>query len=115
MSEAIFAAFFLWQVKELGAVLYNCSCLAQDLGRIFAMYTMLGGEGASIPAAWPASVAAESSLDHPLKLQLNGSSADLYLSVSPALVPLSLFPLSSRKFRGRSVSLQGKSPENMFV
>ncbi|XP_054848620.1 5'-3' exonuclease PLD3-like isoform X2 [Eublepharis macularius] len=74
----------LTQVKELGAVLYNCSCLARDLGRIFAMYRMLGGEGASIPAAWPASVAAESSLNHPLQLQLNGSSAELYISSSPS-------------------------------
>ncbi|XP_060110022.1 5'-3' exonuclease PLD3-like [Heteronotia binoei] len=73
----------LTQVKELGAVLYNCSCLAQDLGRIFAMYHMLGGEGVSIPATWPASLAAESSLDQPLKLQLNGAGAELYLSSSP--------------------------------
>ncbi|XP_077180971.1 5'-3' exonuclease PLD3-like isoform X2 [Paroedura picta] len=73
----------LTQVKELGAVLYNCSCLAEDLGRIFTMYNMLGGEGASIPAAWPASVAAKSSLDRPLKLQLNGSRAELYISSSP--------------------------------
>ncbi|XP_048368793.1 5'-3' exonuclease PLD3-like [Sphaerodactylus townsendi] len=73
----------LTQVKELGAVLYNCSCLAQDLGRIFTMYHMLGGEEASIPAAWPASLAAKSSLNSPLKLQLNGSSAELYISSSP--------------------------------
>nr|XP_056709438.1 5'-3' exonuclease PLD3-like [Euleptes europaea] len=73
----------LTQVKELGAVLYNCSCLAQDLGKIFAMYRMLGGEGASIPGAWPASLAAESSLSSPLKLQLNGISAELYISSSP--------------------------------
>ncbi|XP_074861853.1 5'-3' exonuclease PLD4-like [Carettochelys insculpta] len=73
----------LTQVKELGAVLYNCSCVANDLRRIFTMYQALGGQGASLPSAWPAYVSARSSLSHPLKLQLNGSSAELYLSSSP--------------------------------
>ncbi|XP_030424157.1 phospholipase D3-like isoform X3 [Gopherus evgoodei] len=73
----------LTQVKELGAVLYNCSCVAGDLHRIFAMYRALGGQGASLPTMWPAYVSAKSSLSHPLKLQLNGSSAELYLSSSP--------------------------------
>uniref|UniRef100_A0A8D0GTY3 PLD phosphodiesterase domain-containing protein n=1 Tax=Sphenodon punctatus TaxID=8508 RepID=A0A8D0GTY3_SPHPU len=73
----------LTQVKELGAVLYNCSCLAGDLLRIFAMYRALGEEGASVPAEWPAALSARSSLAHPLTLQLNGTSAELYLSSSP--------------------------------
>ncbi|XP_053133912.1 5'-3' exonuclease PLD3-like isoform X2 [Hemicordylus capensis] len=73
----------LTQVKELGAVLYNCSCLARDLRRVFAIYRLLGEPGASIPAQWPASLAAESSREQPLKLQLNGTSAELYLSSSP--------------------------------
>ncbi|XP_042705540.1 5'-3' exonuclease PLD3-like isoform X4 [Chrysemys picta bellii] len=73
----------LTQVKELGAVLYNCSCVAGDLHRIFAMYRALGGQGASLPTVWPAYVSAKSSLSRPLKLQLNGSSAELYLSSSP--------------------------------
>nr|XP_006113627.1 phospholipase D3-like [Pelodiscus sinensis] len=73
----------LTQVKELGAVLYNCSCVASDLHRIFTMYQALGGQGASLPKTWPAYVSAQSSLTHPLKLQLSGSSAELYLSSSP--------------------------------
>ncbi|XP_038267314.1 5'-3' exonuclease PLD3-like isoform X2 [Dermochelys coriacea] len=73
----------LTQVKELGAVLYNCSCVAGDLHRIFAMYRALGGQGASLPTVWPAYVSAQSSRSRPLKLQLNGSSAELYLSSSP--------------------------------
>ncbi|XP_066466312.1 5'-3' exonuclease PLD3-like isoform X2 [Tiliqua scincoides] len=73
----------LTQVKELGAVLHNCSCLARDLLRIFATYRILGREGASLPAAWPSSLAAESSLDHPLKLQLDGIGAEVYISSSP--------------------------------
>ncbi|XP_044304393.1 5'-3' exonuclease PLD3-like isoform X2 [Varanus komodoensis] len=73
----------LTQVKELGAVLYNCSCVARDLHRIFAIYRILGKEGAAIPAVWPVGLAAQSSVSHPLKLQLNGTSAELYLSSSP--------------------------------
>nr|XP_034958828.1 5'-3' exonuclease PLD3-like [Zootoca vivipara] len=73
----------LTQVKELGAVLYNCSCLARDLHRIFAIYRILGKDGASIPPKWPADLAAESGLTDPLKLQLNGTSGQLYLSSSP--------------------------------
>ncbi|KAJ6656940.1 hypothetical protein lerEdw1_002941 [Lerista edwardsae] len=73
----------LTQVKELGAVLHNCSCLARDLLRIFATYRILGHEGASIPAVWPSNLAAESSLAHPLKLQLDGTSAEVYISSSP--------------------------------
>ncbi|XP_074986622.1 5'-3' exonuclease PLD3-like isoform X2 [Caretta caretta] len=73
----------LTQVKELGAVLYNCSCVAGDLHRIFAMYRALGGQGASLPTVWPTYVSAQSSRSRPLKLQLNGSSAELYLSSSP--------------------------------
>ncbi|NXP42975.1 PLD3 Phospholipase, partial [Leiothrix lutea] len=41
------------QVKELGAAVYNCSCLARDLGKIFEAYWALGVPGAAIPAPWP--------------------------------------------------------------
>lgn len=70
------------QVKELGAVLYNCSCVASDLGRIFGTYRALGGPGTPLPAAWPSELAALSSLRRPLKLQLNGVPTQLFLSVS---------------------------------
>ncbi|XP_063173277.1 5'-3' exonuclease PLD3-like [Candoia aspera] len=73
----------LTQVKELGVVLYNCSCLAKDLHRIFAMYRMLGKEGASIPTTWPTDLAAKSSLEEPQNLQLNGVEAQVYISSSP--------------------------------
>ncbi|KAM6434809.1 LOW QUALITY PROTEIN: 5'-3' exonuclease PLD3-like [Liasis olivaceus] len=73
----------LTKVKELGVVLYNCSCLAKDLHRIFAMYRALGKEGASIPTTWPRKFAAESSLQEPRKLQLNGVEAQVYISSSP--------------------------------
>ncbi|XP_070806496.1 LOW QUALITY PROTEIN: 5'-3' exonuclease PLD3-like [Pituophis catenifer annectens] len=73
----------LTQVKELGIALYNCSCLAKDLHRIFAMYQILGKEGASLPTTWPRDLAAESSLEEPRKIQLNGVEAQVYISSSP--------------------------------
>ncbi|XP_058016562.1 5'-3' exonuclease PLD3-like isoform X2 [Ahaetulla prasina] len=74
----------LTQVKELGIALYNCSCLAKDLHRIFAMYRILGKEGATLPTTWPRDLAAKSSLEEPLKIQLNGVEAQVYISSSPS-------------------------------
>lgn len=85
--KGLLTCLFACQVKELGAVLHNCSCLARDLRRIFATYRILGQDGASLPASWPSSLAAESSLDHPLTLQLNGIGAEVYISVRVTLVP----------------------------
>ncbi|XP_051901223.1 5'-3' exonuclease PLD3-like isoform X2 [Pristis pectinata] len=73
----------LTQVKELGVVLSNCSCLAQDMERIFGVYWHLGAEGAAIPRHWPHSYSALSSRQHPLRLTLNGIDARVYLSSAP--------------------------------
>lgn len=39
----------LTQVKEMGVLVKNCPKLAEDMGKIFDVYWMLGGEGTSIP------------------------------------------------------------------
>ncbi|XP_020794285.1 5'-3' exonuclease PLD3 isoform X2 [Boleophthalmus pectinirostris] len=72
----------LTQVKELGAVVYNCSCLAADLGKIFEAYWYVG-QSESIPSSWPSSFSTDFNQDSPMKLQLNRSEASLYLSSSP--------------------------------
>uniref|UniRef100_A0A673BY01 5'-3' exonuclease PLD3 n=1 Tax=Sphaeramia orbicularis TaxID=375764 RepID=A0A673BY01_9TELE len=72
----------LTQVKELGAVVYNCSCLASDLGKIFEAYWFLG-ESQSIPAPWPASFSTAYNKDTPLQLPLNDTPSSVYLSSSP--------------------------------
>ncbi|XP_043827937.1 5'-3' exonuclease PLD3-like isoform X2 [Dromiciops gliroides] len=74
----------LTQIKELGALLYNCSPVAQDLLSIFNTYQALGGPGAVLPSPWPPQFSASSSLQRPIRLQLDGHSADVYLSGSPA-------------------------------
>lgn len=72
----------LTQVKELGAVVYNCSCLAADLGKIFEAYWFLG-ESQSIPSPWPASFSTVYNKDTPLQLPLNNTPSNVYLSSSP--------------------------------
>lgn len=72
----------LTQVKELGAVVYNCSCLAADLGKIFEAYWFLG-ESRSIPSPWPVSFSTAYNKDTPLQLPLNNTPSDVYLSSSP--------------------------------
>lgn len=72
----------LTQVKELGAVVYNCSCLATDLGKIFEAYWFLG-ESQSIPSPWPASFSTIYNKDTPLQLPLNNTPSRVYLSSSP--------------------------------
>lgn len=43
----------LTQVKELGVVLMNCSCLANDVSKIFKIYWDLGKNKSEIPSSWP--------------------------------------------------------------
>ncbi|KAM7057587.1 5'-3' exonuclease PLD3 isoform 1-T5 [Molossus nigricans] len=73
----------LTQVKELGVVMYNCSCLAQDLTKIFEAYWYLGQEGSSIPSTWPQSFDTRYSQESPMEICLNGSPALAYLASAP--------------------------------
>uniref|UniRef100_A0A8C0F8W1 5'-3' exonuclease PLD3 n=1 Tax=Bubo bubo TaxID=30461 RepID=A0A8C0F8W1_BUBBB len=73
----------LTQVKELGVAVYNCSCLAKDLGKIFEAYWALGIPGASIPVPWPANYSTPFNMETPLELKLNDTDAAVYFSSSP--------------------------------
>ncbi|KAK1150771.1 5'-3' exonuclease PLD3-like [Acipenser oxyrinchus oxyrinchus] len=78
----------LTQVKELGAAVYNCSCLAQDLGKIFEAYWFLGQPDATVPSHWPSDYSTPFNKDTPLELPLNGTLSRVYLSSAPpALCP----------------------------
>ncbi|XP_037325069.2 5'-3' exonuclease PLD3 [Pungitius pungitius] len=72
----------LTQVKELGVVVYNCSCLATDLDKIFEAYWLLG-HSQSVPSPWPSSFATLYNKDTPLQLSLNSTPSSVYLSSSP--------------------------------
>ncbi|KAM9168589.1 5'-3' exonuclease PLD3 isoform 2-T3 [Mergus octosetaceus] len=73
----------LTQVKELGAAVYNCSCLAQDLGKVFEAYWVLGLPNASIPTPWPATFSTSFNMETPLELNLNDTPAAVYFSSAP--------------------------------
>ncbi|XP_056265558.1 inactive phospholipase D5 [Pseudoliparis swirei] len=70
--------------KELGVVVYNCSCLALDLHRVFSFYWQLH-ERDYIPSIWSKRVTALYGRHDALELQLNASEAAAYVSTSPEL------------------------------
>ncbi|XP_064599965.1 5'-3' exonuclease PLD3-like [Liolophura sinensis] len=73
----------LTQVKELGGVVQNCSCMAEDMGKIFDVYWYLGASS-KVPADWPASYSTQINSTHPAEITYNGQPASTYLSSSPA-------------------------------
>lgn len=73
----------LSQVKEVGLAVEDCSCLSQDVSRVFEVYWTVGGSNGSLPPYWPARLSALSSSQNPLLLRLNGVPARVYLSSAP--------------------------------
>ncbi|XP_044014381.1 5'-3' exonuclease PLD3-like isoform X2 [Aphidius gifuensis] len=76
----------LTQVKELGIVAFNCSCLAKDISKIFDVYWKIGGDG-KIPVKWPDSLSTKVNVDNPMKFNLDQNSYSSFISSSPG--PLS--------------------------
>lgn len=73
----------LTQVKELGVLGTNCSCLVQDLAKIFDVYWDMGAPDARIPPKWPKAYAASFNYSAPAHVEFNGRNAmDAYFSVS---------------------------------
>lgn len=72
----------LTQVKELGAMVYNCTCLATDLLKIFEAYWFMG-QSQTIPSPWPSTFSTSFNQNSPLQLSFNSSQASVYLSSSP--------------------------------
>ncbi|KAM9857694.1 LOW QUALITY PROTEIN: inactive phospholipase D5-like [Aulostomus maculatus] len=70
--------------KELGLMVYNCSCLALDLHRIFSFYWQLH-ERDYIPSIWSKRVTALYGKENTLELKLNATQAAAYVSTSPEL------------------------------
>ncbi|CAG5928987.1 unnamed protein product [Menidia menidia] len=70
--------------KELGVVVYNCSCLALDLHRVFSFYWQLY-EKDYIPSIWSKRVTALYGRHSALEVELNSTPAEAYVSTSPEL------------------------------
>ena len=67
----------------MGIVAYNCSCLAQDVSKIFSVYWYMGQPGATIPPKWPMKWSTHINSENPLALRINDTPATGYISVSP--------------------------------
>uniref|UniRef100_A0A0R3RPZ7 PLD phosphodiesterase domain-containing protein n=1 Tax=Elaeophora elaphi TaxID=1147741 RepID=A0A0R3RPZ7_9BILA len=65
----------LVEVKELGVVIWNCTCIANDLYKIFTIYWRLGVSDAKIPYKWPLNLRTYFNFSHPLKLLSTKDSA----------------------------------------
>ncbi|CAG4935737.1 unnamed protein product [Parnassius apollo] len=73
----------LTQVKELGIVAYNCSCLATDLAKIFDVYWELGAPDAVVPDSWPDSLATDINIKHPVNFSDGPRHYGAFITSSP--------------------------------
>lgn len=73
----------LTQVKELGAVVYNCSRLARDLEKTFQTYWVLGAPRAALPKHWPQNFSSHINRFQPLYTHFDGVPTTAYFSASP--------------------------------
>ena len=70
----------LTQVKELGVLVTNCSCLAEDIAKIWQVYWDLGGQ-TEVPPSWPTSYSTDFNAERPVEIKSEDLS--VYLSSSP--------------------------------
>ncbi|XP_076054743.1 5'-3' exonuclease PLD3-like isoform X2 [Oratosquilla oratoria] len=73
----------LTQVKEVGVLIENCSCLAKDMQKLFDVYWMLGKEGASIPSYWPSNLSTSYNIENQMSFSFDDQNVQSYLSSSP--------------------------------
>uniref|UniRef100_A0A224X3P6 Putative Phospholipase D3-like n=1 Tax=Megacormus gertschi TaxID=1843536 RepID=A0A224X3P6_9SCOR len=74
------------QMKDIGVAVYNCSCVAEDLQKIFQLYWMLTETDSSIPTNWPTALQTSISKEVPLSVDVNETYTQLYISNSPQLL-----------------------------
>lgn len=74
----------LTQIQELGLMTYNCSCLAEDMSKIFEVYWDLALPKSKIPDPWPDKYKTSINADSPAQIKINGSNAaGIYLASAP--------------------------------
>lgn len=79
----------LTQVKELGVLIENCSCLAQDISKVFSVYWQMGADDARIPSKWPESLSTKINANTPIKVNYSSDhAANVYISVSVVVLVL---------------------------
>lgn len=75
----------LTQVKELGALITNCTCLVDDISKIFNVYWDMGAKSAIVPPFWPKEYATRINDSNPISVAFNSKnfSQNVYMSSSP--------------------------------
>ena len=68
------------KVKEVGVLVTDCPCLAEDMEKIWSVYWALGG-ATSLPSTWPTELSTLYNANNPLALP---SLPEVFLSSSPA-------------------------------
>jgi len=74
----------LTEVKELGVLITNCSCLAWELSKIFAIYWRVGAESGHLPHIWPVYLRTKFNAKNPLKLNFGAEPVKTFISNSPS-------------------------------
>ncbi|XP_054006536.1 5'-3' exonuclease PLD3-like isoform X1 [Hylaeus anthracinus] len=72
----------LTQVKELGLIALNCSCLANDYAKIFDVLWAVG-EANKVPPIWPDSVTTKINVNNPMTFTLMENRYRAYIASSP--------------------------------
>ncbi|KAK6633606.1 hypothetical protein RUM44_004213 [Polyplax serrata] len=80
--RALTQARFNISALELGIVFYNCSSVAEDLGKIFDVYWMVGNQ-TTLPKKWPDSLNTIYNFKNPFNIDVNGEKNSFYISSSP--------------------------------
>lgn len=99
---ALMLSILISQMKELGVIFYNCSCLVLDLQRIFALYSSLKFKS-RVPQTWSKRLYGVYDNEKKLQLQLNETKSQAFVSVSCSLSPPLLF------FQGPCINLECSS------
>ena len=66
----------------MGTVISECSCMAEDIGKIFDAYWYLAEPTSQIPATWPSSYDTQYNNNTPMEVTFNGTGFQSYMSVS---------------------------------
>ncbi|KAI6225224.1 hypothetical protein M3Y99_01367200 [Aphelenchoides fujianensis] len=74
----------LTEVKELGVVVRNCSCMAIDLQKVFAIYWKVADSNELIREPWHLNLRPAFNHAHPLNISFNGIPMRSFISSSPA-------------------------------
>lgn len=80
-AMALMISILISQMKELGVIFYNCSCLVLDLQRIFALYSSLKFKS-RVPQTWSKRLYGVYDNEKKLQLQLNETKSQAFVSVS---------------------------------